>query len=99
MLYVILGKDAANSLKTRLANRPIHLERLRELKNTGRLLLAGPLPAIDTADPGSAGFNGSLIVAEFPSLEEARHWAEADPYLSTGVYRTITVKPFIKVLP
>lgn len=99
MFYAITGEDAADSLQARRNNRTAHLARLLELKMTGRLLLAGPHPAIDASDPGPAGFSGSLIVAEFASLEEARCWAEADPYLSAGVYRTMTVKPFIRVLP
>ncbi len=99
MFYTITGEDAADTLQARLSNRPAHLKRLLELKADGRLLLAGPHPAIDATDPGPAGFSGSLIIAEFASLEEARNWAEADPYLSAGVYRTMTVKPFIRVLP
>jgi uncharacterized protein YciI len=99
MLYVIIGEDGSDSLNKRLANRPAHLERLQRLKSEGRLILAGPMPAIDAADPGPAGFTGSLIVAEFPSLAEAQSWADDDPYLIAGVYTKVTVKPFNKVLP
>ena len=99
MLYAILGEDRENSLEARLANRPAHLERLHALRDEGRLVLAGPHPAIDSPDPGPAGFSGSLIVAEFPSLEAAREWAEADPYAQAGVFQHVTVKPFNKVLP
>lgn len=98
MFYAILGEDAPDSLKQRLAARPAHLARLTELQQNGQLLLAGPFPAIDSNDPGPAGFTGSLIVAEFPSLLEARAWAEADPYVATGVYARVSVKPFRKVL-
>jgi uncharacterized protein YciI len=99
MLYVIYGEDGPASLEKRLAARPAHLERLTRLQNEGRLILAGPCPAIDAPDPGPAGFSGSLIVAEFDSLEEARTWAEADPYVAAGVYNAVTVKPFKMVLP
>ena len=99
MLYVIIGEDSEDSLSKRLANRPAHLERLHDLQAAGRLVLAGPLPAIDTPDPGPAGFTGSVIVAEFPSLAEAQAWAGDDPYLAAGVYDKVTVKPFKKVLP
>ena len=99
MLYAILGRDAPNSLERRLSVRPAHLERLNALLNEGRLILAGPLPAIDSPDPGPAGFSGSIIVAEFASLEAARAWADADPYIAAGVYEKVTVKPFKKVLP
>jgi uncharacterized protein YciI len=99
MLYVIIGEDSKDSLSKRLANRPAHLERLRRLQDEGRLILAGPLPAVDAPDPGPAGFTGSVIVAEFPSLAEAQTWAEADPYLAAGVYNKVTVKPFKKVFP
>jgi uncharacterized protein YciI len=99
MLYVINGEDAQNSLEKRKISRPSHLERIKILQNEGRLLLAGPYPAIDSSDPGPAGFTGSLIVAEFVSLEVARAWAEADPYLISGVYAKVTVKPFKKILP
>ena len=99
MLYAILSQDAADSLKRRMATRPAHVERLEQLRDEGRLILAGPHPAIDSEDPGPAGFTGSLVVAEFDSLEDARQWADADPYLTAGVYERITVKPFKKVLP
>ncbi len=99
MLYVIIGDDAPDSLEKRLAARPAHLARLDALQQDGRLMLAGPFPVIDSPNPGPAGFSGSLIVAEFESLEAARIWAEADPYLSAGVFESITVKPFKKVLP
>lgn len=99
MLYVIIGEDHQDSLSKRLANRPAHLERLQALKSEGRLLLAGPMPAVDAADPGPAGFTGSVIVAEFPSWAEAQSWADEDPYLHAGVYAKVTVKPFKKVLP
>ncbi|MCX8087151.1 MAG: YciI family protein [Rhodocyclaceae bacterium] len=99
MLYLILGEDAPGTLEKRLAARPRHLERLEALQAAGRLILAGPCPAIDSPDPGPAGFSGSLIVAEFPSLEEAQAWAEADPYVAAGVYARVTVKPFKQVLP
>ncbi len=99
MWYMIHGTDTANSLDRRLAARPAHLERLKQLQNQGRLLLAGPLPAVDGNDPGPAGFSGSLIVAEFDSLEIARAWADADPYVAAGVYARVEVKPFRKVLP
>lgn len=99
MLYAFISQDVENSLEKRLSVRDKHIERLQELKKQGRLLIAGPHPAIDSNDPGTAGFTGSLIVAEFPSLEEAQTWADADPYVSAGVYEKITVKPFKKVLP
>ena len=99
MFYMIYSEDVANSLEKRLATRPGHLARLEQLKNEGRLLLAGPTPAIDNPDPGPAGFSGSLVVAEFDSLQDAQHWADADPYLAAGVYARSTVKPFKRVLP
>ena len=99
MLYAILGEDRENSLESRMANRPAHLERIATLKNEGRLVLAGPHPAVDSEDPGGAGFSGSLIVAEFPTLADARSWANADPYVTAGVFKNVTVKPFRKVLP
>lgn len=99
MLYAIIGEDSANSLEKRLAARPAHLLRLQELQDQGRLLLAGPHPAIDSEDPGSAGFTGSLIVAEFSDLNAAQSWASADPYVTTGVYNQVTVKPFKRVFP
>lgn len=99
MLYAIFSEDVPNSLEIRLKARPAHLARLEILKSQGRLVLAGPHPALDTPDPGSAGFSGSLVVAEFSSLEEAESWARADPYREVGVYARVTVKPFKKVLP
>lgn len=99
MFYAIVGEDRPDSLADRLAARPAHLERLKALQDDGRLLLAGPFPAIDSPDPGPAGFSGSLIVAEFASLEAAQAWADADPYVASGVYTTVTVKPFKKALP
>lgn len=99
MLYAFISRDAPGTLEQRLAARPEHLQRLQQLRDAGRLILAGPHPAIDSEDPGPAGFTGSLVVAEFDSLDEARAWADADPYVSAGVYQEITVKPFKKVLP
>lgn len=99
MLYVIISEDHADSLAKRLAARPAHLERIQALQAQGRLVLAGPNPAIDSADPGEAGFTGSVIVAEFESLTAAQAWADADPYLAAGVYQQVSVKPFKKVLP
>lgn len=99
MWYVIIGEDVADSLPARLAARPAHLERLHALRDAGRLLVAGPNPAIDANDPGEAGFTGSIIIAEFDSLEVAQSWADADPYRAAGVYQRVTVKPFKKVLP
>ena len=99
MLYAIVGEDREDSLAARLAARPAHLERLQALQNAGRLILAGPCPAIDSADPGPAGFTGSLIVAEFASLDAAQAWADADPYVAAGVYARVTVKPFRNVFP
>ncbi|MDD2664154.1 MAG: YciI family protein [Dechloromonas sp.] len=99
MLYAIIGEDRAGSLDQRLAARPAHLARLQALQADGRLVLAGPCPAVDSPDPGPAGFTGSLIVAEFASLADARAWADADPYVAAGVYEQVSVKPFKKVLP
>lgn len=99
MLYVIIGEDVAGSLEQRIATRPAHLERLNALRDEGRLFVAGPNPAIDSNDPGEAGFTGSIIIAEFESLEAAQRWADADPYRAAGVYRQVTVKPFKKALP
>jgi uncharacterized protein YciI len=99
MLYAILSEDKPGTLAQRLAARPAHLERLQALQAAGCLLLAGPHPAIDSSDPGEAGFSGSLVVAEFASLDDAQSWADADPYISAGVYAQVTVKPFKKVLP
>ena len=99
MLYAIIATDVANSLEKRLSARPAHVERLKTLQAEGRMVLAGPHPAIDSNDPGAAGFTGSLIVAEFDSLAAAQSWAEADPYRAAGVYAEVVVKPFKKVLP
>lgn len=99
MLYAIIAEDVENSLQNRLAARPKHLERLTALQDQGRLILAGPHPAIDSEAPGDAGFTGSLVVAEFESLEDAKAWADADPYVEAGVYGKVTVKPFLKVFP
>lgn len=99
MWYAIVGEDVANSLEKRLSVRPAHLARLKQLQDEGRLLLAGPLSAIDSNDPGPAGFTGSLIVAEFASLQAAQTWADADPYIGAGVYAQVSVKPFKKVFP
>ena len=99
MLYAIISEDIANSLEKRLGVRPAHVARLNQLQDEGRLILAGPHPAIDNEDPGPAGFTGSLIVAEFESLQAAQQWADADPYIEAGVYERVTVKPFKKVLP
>lgn len=99
MLYAIIAQDKPDTLQLRLNSRPAHLARLELLKNQGRLILAGPHPAIDSNDPGSAGFTGSLVVAEFESLEAAKEWANADPYCNAGVYANVTIKPFKKVLP
>jgi uncharacterized protein YciI len=99
MWYSIVSQDVEDSLTKRTAARPEHLARLIELKDDGRLLVAGPQPAIDNLEPGTAGFTGSLIIAEFDSLVDAQHWAEADPYILAGVYASVSVKPFKKVLP
>lgn len=99
MLYAIIAKDAPNSLQKRLNARPAHLERIKQLKAEGRLLLAGPHPATDSDSPGEAGFTGSLIVAEFTSLDAAKAWANEDPFTKLEIYDEITVKPFLKVLP
>jgi hypothetical protein len=99
MLYVIYSRDRENALAARLEARPRHLERVEKLLAEGRVYLAGPRPAIDSPDPGPAGFEGSLIVAEFESLEEARAWAESDPYVEAGVYESVEVSPFIRVFP
>jgi len=99
MLYMIYSEDVENSLPLRAKARPAHIERLQSLKNEGRLIMAGPLPAIDANDPAEAGFTGSLIVAEFESLEAAKEWADDDPYVEAGVYQNVTVKPYKKVLP
>ena len=99
MWYSIVAEDVENSLEARMTARPAHLARLTELQSKGKLLLAGPFPAIDSLDPGPAGFSGSLIVAEFADLTSAKNWAEADPFVIAGVYANVTVKPFRKTLP
>ena len=99
MLYAIISEDIPNSLDQRKLARPAHLARLQQLNNEGRLLIAGPHPAIDNNEPGEAGFSGSLVVAEFPSLEQANLWAAQDPYVAAGIYAKVVVKPFKKVLP
>lgn len=99
MLYAIIAQDVPDTLAQRLAARPAHVARLTQLKNEDRLFCAGPFPAIDSDDPGSAGFSGSLIVAQFDSLAAAQAFADSDPYVSAGVYAHVTVKPFKKVLP
>ena len=99
MHYAIISEDVANSLPLRLSARPDHIARLQALRSEGRLVLAGPHPAIDSDEPGDAGFTGSLVVAEFTDLASALAWAEADPYVAAGVYANVTVKPFKKVLP
>jgi len=99
MWYVVFSRDVEDSLEKRLPVRPAHLARIEKLRDEGRLLVAGPFPAIDSEDPGPAGFTGSLVVADFESLEDATAWADADPYVAAGVYREVTVLPFRKVLP
>ncbi|MAJ90958.1 MAG: hypothetical protein CMF40_02070 [Legionellales bacterium] len=99
MFYAIISQDVENSLDKRLSVRAEHIERLNTLQDEGRLLIAGPHPNIDSEDPGPAGFSGSLIVAEFKSLEDAQAWADADPYIAAGVYKQVTVKPFKRVFP
>lgn len=99
MLYVIVGEDRPNSLADRLFARPAHVERLKALQEEGRLIVAGPCPAVDANDPGQAGFTGSVIIAEFSSLEAAKSWADTDPYLAAKVYANVTVKPFRKTFP
>jgi uncharacterized protein YciI len=99
MFYAIVGQDMPDSFERRLAARPAHLERLNAMQQAGRLLLAGPFPAVDGTDPGAAGFSGSLIVAEFDTLAAAQSWADADPYVAAGVYDHVSVKPFKKVFP
>ena len=99
MYYAIISEDIENSLEKRLAARPDHVKRLKDLANHGRLLVAGPHPAIDNEDPGAAGFTGSLVIAEFDNLESAQHWADTDPYMTAGVYAKVIVKPYKKVLP
>jgi hypothetical protein len=99
MLYAIIAEDTEGSLEARTATRPRHLERLEALKRAGRLVLAGPHPAVDASDPGAAGFSGSLVVAEFGSLNDARAWADEDPYIEAGVYARVSVTPFLMALP
>ena len=99
MLYAIIAQDIENSLTKRMGARPDHVTRLNQLKDEGRLILAGPHPAIDVSEPGEAGFSGSLIVADFEDLQQAREWADADPYVAAGGYASVVVKPFNKVLP
>jgi uncharacterized protein YciI len=99
MYYLVYSEDVENSLPLRLSVRDLHIERLQQLQNEGRLLVAGPCPAIDNENPGEAGFTGSLIIAEFSNLEEAKAWADNDPYIAAGVYKKVTVKPYKKVLP
>ncbi len=99
MWYAIMAEDSENSLEKRLNARPAHLARLTDLQNQGRLLLAGPFPAIDSVDPGPAGYSGSLIIADFTDLESAKIWADADPFVIAGVYTRVIVKPFRKSLP
>lgn len=96
MLYVIYAEDNANSLEKRLSVRPAHVARLQLLRDEGKLLIAGPMPAVDSNEPGAAGFTGSIIIAEFDSLEAAEAWAQADPYIAAGAYKTVSVKPFKK---
>ncbi|PBI78751.1 hypothetical protein A9993_03005 [Rahnella victoriana] len=97
MLYVIYSEDVSDSLEKRAAARPAHIERLKNLHEQGRVLIAGPTPAIDSEDPGAAGMTGSLLVVEFETLEDAKIWADADPYVAAGVYKAVTVKPFKRV--
>jgi len=99
MWYAILAEDHPNSLENRLSVRPAHLQRLQDLQAEGRLLVAGPHPLVDSEDPGAAGFSGSLVIAEFDSLDSAQKWADADPYIAAGVYAKVVIKPFKKVLP
>ncbi len=99
MWYAITGEDTPDSLDKRLAARPAHIQRIKDLQEEGRLLVAGPFPAIDSEEPGPAGFSGSLIIAAFDNLEAAKNWAEADPYTTEGVFSAVTVKPFRKTLP
>lgn len=99
MLYAIIATDVAHSLDKRMSVRPAHVERLKQLQAESRIVLAGPHPAVESDDPGEAGFTGSLIVAEFPSLAEAKAWADADPYVAAGVYANVVIKPFKQVLP
>jgi len=98
MWYSVIGEDVSDSLPLRAGARDAHLARLKKLYSEGRLLIAGPHPAIDAENPGAAGFTGSLVIAEFPSLEDAQSWADADPYVAAGVYASVSVKPFKPVL-
>ncbi len=99
MLYAIIATDVAHSMDKRMSVRPAHVERLKQLQAEGRIVLAGPHPAVESDDPGEAGFTGSLIVAEFASLADAKAWADADPYVAAGVYANVVIKPFKQVLP
>lgn len=99
MWYVIYAEDVENSLSKRMQARPAHLDRIKSLVDQGRILVAGPTPAIDSEDPAQAGFTGSVIIAEFESLEDAKAWADSDPYVTAGVFKSVTVKPFKRVLP
>jgi len=99
MWYIIYAEDIENSLSKRMAARPAHLARIGELVDQGRILVAGPTPAIDSEDPGEAGFTGSLVIAQFESLDDAKAWADSDPYVTAGVFKSVTVKPYKKVLP
>ncbi|MBF0469827.1 MAG: YciI family protein [Gammaproteobacteria bacterium] len=99
MLYLILGHDRPDSLAQRMAVRPEHLQRLQQLQEEGRLIIAGPTPAVDSIDPGDAGFSGSVVIAEFASLQQAQQWADEDPYTTSGVFHQVVVKPFKRVLP
>lgn len=99
MWYLIYAEDVDNSLEIRMAARPAHLDRIKQLVDQGRILVAGPTPAIDSEDPGPAGFTGSLIIAQFDSLAEAQLWADTDPYVEAGVFKSVVVKPYKKVLP
>ncbi|MEI6459211.1 MAG: YciI family protein [Pseudomonadota bacterium] len=99
MLYVIIGRDVPHSLEKRRAARPAHVDRLKALLAEGRVAISGPMPAIDSPDPGPAGYSGSVIIAEFPSLAAARAWADTDPYLLAGVYASVEVSPYVQVLP
>lgn len=99
MLYTIVGTDYPDSLEKRMAARPDHIKRLKQLQADGRLIIAGPNPAVDSPDPGEAGFSGSLIIAEFDSLEQAQQWASEDPYIKASVYQSVEVKPYIQALP
>lgn len=99
MLYAIISQDVTDSFAARKEARPAHLQRLKDLQAEGRLVIAGPNPAIDSSTPGDAGFTGSTVIAEFPSLSDAKAWADADPYIAAGVYASVSVKPFIQALP